>query len=118
MSAEPTLENGVTVDFGGLELTGTLEHDEEHRALWLLTEASQEALSVNLETYGLIPDPGCVFIKDWSEHSGLAERLQVAGLVKIIRSFTVGPFSSTAFEVEVATWSVSEPARGESDQRR
>lgn len=66
-----------------------------------MTDECHERVSVNLEAYGLVPGPGHVFIKDWSEHSGLTASLQRAGLARVIRSVVVGPFSSTAYEVEV-----------------
>lgn len=100
-AAELVVKHGVTVDFGAIELTGSLHHDDAQRALTLLTQDGPERVSVNLEAYGLIPGPGRVFVKDWSEHSGLAARLAEAGLVEIIGSVLVGPFSSTAYEVEV-----------------
>lgn len=100
-AARTTVKHGVAVDFGAIELTGSLHHDDAQRALTLLTDEGPERVSVNLEAYGLIPRPGRVFIKDWSEHTGLTARLAEAGLVEIIGSVVVGPFSSTAYEVEV-----------------
>ncbi|MCR1163172.1 hypothetical protein NEK97_17040 [Paenarthrobacter sp. UW852] len=99
--APPLIKHSVAVDFGVIELTGTLQHADAQRSLVLLTEEAPERISVNLEAYGLVAGQGRVFIKDWSEHAGLAERLQEAGLVHIMRSVTVGPFASTAHEVEV-----------------
>ncbi|MFF1880176.1 hypothetical protein ACFVVC_01740 [Pseudarthrobacter sp. NPDC058196] len=97
----PVSKQNVAVDFGVIELTGTVHHDDAQRTLVLLTDEGPERISVNLEAYGLVAVPGRVFIKDWSEHAGLAERLQEAGLVHILRSVTVGPFASTAHEAEV-----------------
>ncbi|MDO5865201.1 MULTISPECIES: hypothetical protein [Paenarthrobacter] len=99
--APPAIKHNVAVDFGVIALTGTLHHDDARRALVLLTDEGPERISVNLEAYGLVAEPGRVFVKDWSEHVGLAERLQQAGLVRIVRSVAVGPFASTAHEVEV-----------------
>ena len=99
--APPAIKHSVVVDFGVIALTGTLHHDDARRALVLLTDEGPERISVNLEAYGLVAEPGRVFVKDWSEHVGLAERLQQAGLVRIVRSVAVGPFASTAHEVEV-----------------
>lgn len=100
-AVKPAVKRGVTVDFGAVELPGSLHHDEDQRALTLLTEEGPERVSVSLGAYGLVPGPGRVFVKDWSEHPGLAARLAEAGLAEIIGSVAVGPFSSTAYEVEV-----------------
>lgn len=96
-----TEKHNVTVDLGVITLTGTVSHDDVNRDLVLFDEEGPEVLSVNLEAYGLTPEPGNVFIKDWSEHSGLTKRLEEAGLVKAVHWVTVGPFASTAYEVEV-----------------
>ncbi|MFE0138485.1 hypothetical protein ACFWY6_44155, partial [Streptomyces sp. NPDC059037] len=77
-------------------------HDDEHRVLELEdAEGPAEPISICLQGYGLAPEPGNVFIKDWSEHSGLTARLAQAGLVKPVRALTVGPFGSTAYAVQV-----------------
>lgn len=95
------VQDGVTVDFGPLELTGSLLHDRDHDMLKLIDDEGGEHLATSLRAYGLVPAPGNVFIKDWSEHAGLADRLEAQGLVKKVRELSVGPFSSTAYEVEV-----------------
>lgn len=100
-TAVPTSRHNVAVDFGVIELTGTLHHDDAQRTLVLLTDEGPERISVNLEAYGLTTGPGRLFVKDWSEHAGLAERLQEAGFLRIVRSVAVGPFASIAHEVEV-----------------
>lgn len=97
----PVVKYGVTIEFSAIALNGSLHHDDERRTLTLMTDEGPERVSVNLEAYGLVPAPGRVFIKDWSEHSGLAESLQRAGLARLVRSVEVGPFASTAHEVEV-----------------
>lgn len=97
----PVVKHGITIEFSAITLNGSLHHDDERRALMLMTEEGPERVSVNLEAYGLVPAPGHVYVKDWSEHSGLAESLQRARLARIVRSVEVGPFSSTAYEVEV-----------------
>lgn len=97
----PTRKPDVAIDFGSVELTGTLVHDDEGRSLMLMTEEGPERISVSLEGYGLVPGPGHVFIKDWSEHAGLAESLQAAQLVKIVSSVNVGPFATAAHKVQV-----------------
>lgn len=54
-----------------------------------------ETLSVNLTAYDLHPPEGHVYVKDHSEHEGLAQALVNAGLVEIIGDkFTFGTFGS------------------------
>lgn len=96
-----TEKDDITIDFGTIALSGTLQHDSVNQTLMLLTDEGPELLSVNLLDYGLIPMPGKVFIKDWSEGEGLTTRLEAAGLAKRVRKVIVGPFRSTAYEVEV-----------------
>jgi hypothetical protein len=38
--------------------------------------------SINLEEYGLIPDPGKVFIKEYSENKGMTQALIDAGVIE------------------------------------
>jgi len=96
-----TVKHDVTVDFGCIELTGALVHDDENRVLELELDEGPEPISISLQGYGLTPERGNVFIKDWSEHSGLTARLERAGLVKPVHALTVGPYCSTAYEVQV-----------------
>lgn len=70
-AVKPAVKRGVTVDFGAVELPGSLHHDEDQRALTLLTEEGPERVSVSLGAYGLVPGPGRVFVKDWSEHPSI-----------------------------------------------
>lgn len=100
-SSTTTVRPDVTIDLGGIELTGSLHHDDEHRSLVLWTDEGPEVISVNLAAYGVTSEPGNVFIKNWSEHAGLTERLCKAGLVSPVHSIAVGPFRSTAYEVRV-----------------
>ncbi|MFB7594636.1 hypothetical protein [Streptomyces sp. NPDC056160] len=96
-----TVKHDVTVDFGAIKLTGALVHDDENRVLELELDEGPEPISISLQGYGLMPEPGNVFIKDWSEHSGLTARLAQAGLVTPVHALTVGPYCSTAYEVQV-----------------
>jgi len=54
-----------------------------------------ETLSVNLTAYDMHPPEGHVFVKDHSEHEGLAQALVDAGLVEIVgEKFSFGPFGT------------------------
>lgn len=102
MTTSAVREN-VTIAFPiGLELTGALVHEQELSLLELATDEGPERLSTSLTAYDLEPDDGCVFIKGWSEHKGLAESLEEQGLVEIVGRRVVGPFDSIAYEVRVA----------------
>lgn len=56
----------------------------------------EETLSINLGVYGLTPPPGCVYVKDYSEHRGLPQALVTAGVGTIEGAVTFGPFGSAA----------------------
>lgn len=95
-----TARKHAAVDFGhGLVLEGLLEHDPSRDLLMLITDEGAERLSISLESYGISPAPGNVFIKDYSEHAGLAQRLVEAGLVTIVGCVTAGPNWSLFYEV-------------------
>lgn len=96
-----TVKHDVTVNFGCIKLTGALVHDDGNRVLELELDEGPEPISISLQGYGLTPEAGNVFIKDWSEHSGLTARLAQAGLVTPVHALTVGPYCSTAYEVQV-----------------
>ena len=55
-----------------------------------------EPISIDLSDYGLSAEEGTCWIKDWSEHQGLASSPTATGAVKIMRTATVGPFNSPA----------------------
>lgn len=104
MTTEPiSVEKRAFVDFGNVTVSGEVLYLTDQNALVLLDEVTgcRERLSVNLEAYGLQPKPGHVFIKDWSEHKGLADSLEASGLVQIAESYAVGPFATVAHEVRV-----------------
>lgn len=77
---------------GGLALTLTAEDGEP-----------LSTVSVNLSDYGLIPDLGCIFVADYSEHEGMFEAMVQAGvLTPTGRTVTFGKFRSKAHEGMVA----------------
>lgn len=97
----PATRTLVTVSFASVDLTGTLEHEDERRDLMLVTDEGFEDISANLSRHGYIAPSGHVYIPDWSERSGLAADMQARGLVEIVDSVCVGPFSSLAYLVKV-----------------
>lgn len=84
-----------------ITLTGHIRHDRGAGTLDLLDEEGVERLSTDLSVYGCVAGMGEVFIKDWSEHAGLADALAIAGVVAPLESLRVGPFSSRAYRVRV-----------------
>lgn len=61
---------------------------------------NEETFSMNLSHYDMRPPKGHVFVKDYSEHEGLAQALVNAGLVRIVEPITFGPFG-TGYLVEI-----------------
>lgn len=102
-SAPITVGTDASVDFSAITIHGDVIYLSDQNALVLMDKdhGGRERLSTNLEAYGLTPKPGHVFIKDWSEHRGLADSLRESGLVEITETYTVGPFATTAHEVRV-----------------
>lgn len=97
-----TIRSNVTVTFPYLTITGDIEYDSVQDALAVIDpEEGPEVLTVDLTSAGYVAAPGEVFIKDWSEHEGLAKSLASAGVVEPIGTVTVNPFGSTAYRARV-----------------
>lgn len=80
-------------------LRGDVHYDSTLQLLELISSATgdSEVLSVDLVASGYVAIPGQVWIKDWSEHAGLAHALVEAGVIMTVHHVTVGPFSSKAY---------------------
>lgn len=103
-SPSTVVRTETSVDFSsGLTISGDVVYFTSQEALVIIDEETglPERLSVNLGHYGLFPRPGHVFIKDWSEGSGVAASLVENGLVEMVETHKVGPFESPAHEVRV-----------------
>jgi len=99
-----TIARNVTVTFSAITITGDVVFDGTRRSLILIDaeQAGYEVMSINFDAYNLRPaGEDRVFIKDWSEHTGVAKSLEAAGVVEITRALNVGPFRSRAYEVRV-----------------
>ena len=104
MNAQPvTLRKNASLEFSALTLSGDIVYFADQNALALIDPETgfPERLSVNLVDYELTPPAGHVYIKDWSEHTGLTRSLESAGVVDVVRAVNVGPFRSRAYEVRV-----------------
>lgn len=62
---------------------------------------NKETFSVNLSAYGMYPPEGHIFVKDYSEHEGLANALVTAGLVAIVEPIRIGEFGSPGHLVRI-----------------
>lgn len=62
---------------------------------------NHETFSVNLSGYKMYPPEGHVYIKDYSEHEGLAKALADLGLVELVKRVRFGPFG-TALLVKIS----------------
>lgn len=95
----------TTVQLGTLRLSGTLVFEEPPGRLTLETDEGPEYLETNLSAYGYVPEPGNIFVKDWSEHSGLAQSLEDADVAEFVRRIEIPMTSWTniAYEMRVIT---------------
>lgn len=99
-----TIATDVRATFSGFPIEGDVAHDSEQHVLFLDDhEGPASVISIKLDAYGLTAQDDTVFIKDWSENSGLTNSLVDAGVVGIVGEHTVGPFRSRAYEVRVLT---------------
>lgn len=98
------LSDRIRLAFAGVMLEGALDFAPEAPALFLTDRHSgeTEVLSINLHAEGCMPNLGEVFVKDWSEHHGLAAALVNTGLARITGSVLVGPFSGRAYRVAIS----------------
>lgn len=97
-----TLEDGVTLAFNEIELTGCIEHDPAQHALEMLfPDGDSEMLTVDLLASGYVAFPGEVFVRDYSEHSGLPGALIAAGVCELLEELSVGPFGSRVVRMRV-----------------
>lgn len=79
-------------------LAGTVRYDRRRRLLELVDDYGEsEVLSLDMSYYGYVTAPGEAWIKDWSEHAGLADALVMADVVMSVESVRVGPFASRAY---------------------
>lgn len=96
------IKDQVTLTFGSIELTGDLHlasYENGETAAVLFTDEGTEHISTNLIAYGFVAQPGQFFVKDYSEHEGLAQSIVDAGLGTITQTITFGPLNLTAYEI-------------------
>lgn len=87
---------------GPITLTGDVHYDPEHASAYMVTAEGYEDLSVSLSAYGCTPREGHIFVKDWSEHTGLAQAMETAGIAEIVDPIeNIGPFNLKAYEMKM-----------------
>lgn len=92
----------ITFQDGDFTLEGTLVYEPATDSLVVHSAyEAPEVLTVSLLEYGFMTDPGEVFVKDWSEHSGLAQALIDAGYAQLVDNHFVGPFRSRAVRLRI-----------------
>lgn len=92
----------ITLYFGEeVHFAGRVIYDGNSGLLYFVTGEDSEVLSVNLEAYGLTTPPGHAWIKDWSEHAGVASQLISLKAVAYRQTVLVGPFDSPAHLVQI-----------------
>lgn len=97
-----TIAKDVSIVFSAVTLTGDVQYDPETHLLNLTDpEGPGDVMTTNLDRYGFVAHDDIAYVKDWSEHTGLAKSLEEAGIVEIRRALNVGPFRSRAYEVRV-----------------
>lgn len=98
-----TIRDRVELALPHVTLTGVLSYNPAHASLIVADHETGEAevLSVDLAVYGYVAAPGEVFVEGWSEHSGLATALEVAGVARIVETVIVGPFDSPAHRMQL-----------------
>ncbi|KIP53818.1 hypothetical protein [Leucobacter komagatae] len=86
----------LSLKLSEIELDGDLHYDAAQAALCLVDPESgeEEVLTVSLLSDGYVALPGEVFVRDYSEHSGLPTALVTAGVCELVEELSVGPFGS------------------------
>ena len=98
-----TIRDRVELALPNVTLSGVLSYNPARASLIVADHETGEAevLSVDLTVYGYVAAPGEVFVKGWSEHSGLATALEMAGVARIVETVIVGPFDSPAHRMQL-----------------
>lgn len=65
---------------------------------------TRETLSTNLSAYGFVPGPNQFFVKDYSEHEGLAVALAMRGIATLVdpAPYTFGPHDAKAYLMQLS----------------
>lgn len=98
-----TIRENALLSLTSLDRAGEIRYDAQQHALALInpTTGEEEVLTLSLLSSGYVAEPGEVFVKDWSEHSGLAAALVAARVANHVESVRVGPHGATAHRLQV-----------------
>ena len=94
MEMDHVSKNAYTITLKyGHKLTGHLrmmKYQDGSPALMMLCDDGREVLSVNLAGYGLKAPDGHIFVKDYSDHEGLADELVQLGIGEKVGPVRIG----------------------------
>lgn len=68
----------------------TAQYGDGSLAVQIWDGEGPETLSINLISYGLRAPEGHMFVKNYSEHEGLPDAIQEAGIATKIREVSIG----------------------------
>lgn len=92
----------TTLSLPELELDATCAVYDEIAGTLSLTYEDDSPEIVSVVLSDTPAGEGRVWIKDWSEHHGMAAALAEAGVLTVVGSTLVGPFDSTALLCQIA----------------
>lgn len=105
MSSHPTV---IARDIPLFQEKGDVAyHPEKHMLVYTYTTGEgaeygeSEVLSTTLDAYGLTAPAGHAWIKDWSEHTGLAHQLARVGVGRIVQTELAVAFEQHAHLLQV-----------------
>jgi len=92
----------MEIRFGeSVRLAGRVAHDAINAVLYFVTDDDAEVLNIDLDAYGYSTPQNHVWIKDWSEHAGVAGQLAKLDGITHKATTVVGPFDSPAHLLEI-----------------
>lgn len=96
------IREDLVLSFNEIELVGELQHDPSQHALALVfDDGDSEVLSIDLLSSGYVAFPGEVFVRDYSEQSGLPAALVKAGVCEAVEEITLRPHGSRVQRMRV-----------------
>lgn len=98
-----TIRENALLSLTSLDRAGEIRYDGRQHALVLIdpTTGEEEVLTLDLLSSGYVAEPDEVFVKEWSEHSGLAAALVAARVANHVESLRVGPHGATAHRLQI-----------------
>lgn len=99
-----TIREHAVLSLPDLDLVGDIKYDSRQHALVLIdpSTADEEVLTLSLLSSGFVAAMDEVFVKNWSEHSGLAAALVAAQIGHRVETITIGPNGLTAYRMLIS----------------